>query len=514
MTWSANPQHNRALDQGEVAKIRWEVLGYCQGQGLDVGCGSWKIFPSAIGIDNGVGPDGAPTHRANLAGNGAKLELFADHYFDYVFSAHCLEDIADYQGALAEWWRVLKVGGRLVLYLPHADLYPRRGQPGANTAHRHDFLPADLVAAMQTCAPDWTLVEDQVRDGADEYSFLQVYVKGAPGSGQAVRLEETDPAKRCIVIRYGGYGDVLVAGSTFPHLKVEGWHLTVYTGEKGAEVLRHDPHVDRVVVFDILGLNTGTFRALTRYLRGRCARFINFSETFEGLLLASPSRPSFYWPHAMRHRFMNANYLETAHAVAGVPPEYRQFYHASTDETAEAWAWRADMPRLVVLVASGSGLNKIWPGMFEYAWRMVDRHPDLHVAVLGGTYGAQFVPHPRVHAIGETWPVRRALALAQVADLVIGPETGILNAVALEPMPKIVLLSHSSAQNLTQCWMNTAPLAGNVPCYPCHRLHRDWEGCVKDPATQFAACQSAIAPMAAVQLTEQLIRPARERAAA
>jgi ADP-heptose:LPS heptosyltransferase len=63
------------------------------------------------------------------------------------------------------------------------------------------------------------------------------------------------------VLRYGGYGDVLVAGSTFPHLKAEGWHLTVYTGDKGREVLRHDPHVDRVVSHDVLELRKRRARA-------------------------------------------------------------------------------------------------------------------------------------------------------------------------------------------------------------------------------------------------------------
>ena len=53
------------------------------------------------------------------------------------------------QAVLREWWRVIRPGGHLVLYLPHKAHYPNIGQPGANPAHKHDFLPEDIVKAME-----------------------------------------------------------------------------------------------------------------------------------------------------------------------------------------------------------------------------------------------------------------------------------------------------------------------------------------------------------------------------
>ncbi len=506
MTWSANPKVNRAFAGGEVVKIRWEVLPYTQGEGLDIGCGQWKLWHSSVGIDQSG-------RAANINGNVERLKLVASESVDYVFSSHCLEDLEDTAAVLAEWWRVVKVGGNLVLYLPHAEHYPNIGHKHGNPAHKHDFMPEDIVKAMQKAAPDWALRENQERSDDDEYSFLQVYTKRAPGRGQGAALEVVDPAKRCIVMRYGGYGDVLVASSTFPHLKAEGWHLTVYTGPKGKEVLQNDPHVDRLVAHDMLAITQGQMRELSDYLRTRCAKMVNFSETFENLLLASPRRNNFHWPHEMRQRYMNGNYLEAAHTAAGVPQEYRQKHYASSTELRDAEAWRKDKPRLVVLAASGTGVNKIWPGMFEYAWRIAELDPDTHVVVLGDMKDAEFIEHDRIHQVGLKWSIRRGLAMCLCADLVIGPETGLLNAVAMEPMPKIVLLSHSSVENLTKHWQNTAVLTGNVPCYPCHRLHIDWEGCKQDLDTKQAACQAAITPMAAVHLTKRLLG-IEERAAA
>ncbi len=502
MTWSNDPARNRAFDQGETAKIRWEVLPWTQGDGLDLGCGPFKLWPTSIGVDRP-----ARGSKANLGGDVTKLKLIATESVDYVFSSHCLEDIEDTIGTLAEWWRVLKVGGHLVLYLPHRDYYPNIGEEGGNAAHKHDFLPEDIVNAMKAAAPDWALRENQERDCQDEYSFLQVYTKRPPGTGQGARLEESDPAKRCIAVRYGGFGDVLMAASTFPLLKEQGWHLTVYAGVKGAEVLRFDPHIDRLIVHDILGTTDRELTNLWRYLRTRCAKFVNFSQTVENLLLADPRRQNFYWPQEMRHRYMNTNYLEAMHEVACVSAVYRQRFYPTDAERIWAADWwkKADGSFRVVVAATGSGVNKIWPGLFEYVGRLAMRHEKVNVVVLGGLHSAKLLEHERIHELGETLSIRRSLALALQADLVIGQETGILNAVAHEPMPKIVLLSHSSEENLTKNWVNTEVLIGQVPCYPCHRLHSDWSGCNQDPLTKFAACQSAIEPMAAVELTERML---------
>ena len=72
-------------------------------------------------------------------------------------------------------------------------------------------------------------------------------------------------------------------------------------------------------------------------------------------------------------------------------------------------------------------------------------------------------------------------------DLAIGPETGVLNSIAMDDVPKVIMLSHSSHDNLTKHWQRAAvliPDTARAPCYPCHRLHYGWEFCVKNAETQ------------------------------
>jgi ADP-heptose:LPS heptosyltransferase len=77
----------------------------------------------------------------------------------------------------------------------------------------------------------------------------------------------------------------------------------------------------------------------------------------------------------------------------------------------------------------------------------------------------------RLKKSGE-WSIRQTLAFIDQADLLVGPETGVMNAAGLHPVKKIVTLSHSSPENLTKHWVNCTSLTPkNTPCYPCHQLH-------------------------------------------
>jgi hypothetical protein len=67
-----------------------------------------------------------------------------------------------------------------------------------------------------------------------------------------------------------------------------------------------------------------------------------------------------------------------------------------------------------------------------------------------------------------------------------------MNALAIEAVPKVVMLTHSTAENLTRDWLQTVTIAANVPCYPCHQIHYTHEHCPQDEATKAAKCQAAI----------------------
>lgn len=60
---------------------------------------------------------------------------------DYVYSSHLLEDFEKNKtkSVLLEWLRVLKIGGHLILYLPHEQVYRKHCEETGqeyNAAHK------------------------------------------------------------------------------------------------------------------------------------------------------------------------------------------------------------------------------------------------------------------------------------------------------------------------------------------------------------------------------------------
>ena len=156
----------------EVDKCRDRLSKYCVGDGLDIGCGGispdtrfyWenKIVPTAVGVD---------LARTNLSGRADKLLWFTNGCMDYIFSSHLLEHLEDISGCLSEWFRVLKTGGMLVMYLPLQGFYPDIGKPGANKDHKINLTPNVVLAALGRAQIKYSIISIEQRTNDNEYSF-------------------------------------------------------------------------------------------------------------------------------------------------------------------------------------------------------------------------------------------------------------------------------------------------------------------------------------------------------
>ena len=176
-----------------------------------------------------------------------------------------------------------------------------------------------------------------------------------------------------------------------------------------------------------------------------------------------------------------------------------------------AWSLISTSSQLAHKAINGSSPHKVWPYAQVVMKWILDSTPlricilsdpgvgkELQAAILKKLEesGCEMA---RVHPMGGgAWNIRQALTFCQVSDCVVGPETGPLNAVCMEPMPKVIMMSHSSTTNLVKHWVNTMAIEPDVElkpaCYPCHRLHYKWDHCVQDERTHAAACAAAIRP--------------------
>ena len=514
MTWNLDdPQGN------EAAKCRWDVVPYIRGKGIDIGCGPNKVLPHAIGIDSCkdvelFGLDFKP----DLVCEDATQLAIPDADLDFVFSSHLLEHIEDTGAALREWWRVLKAGGYLVLYLPHCDLYPRIGQPGSNPDHKHDFnnemIHDEMVHMALKSGTGWDLAVNEVRSGGTEYSFLMVFKKLAAPTVMSHSWERTKPPRSVCVVRYaGGIGDMIQASGILPELKRQGYHVTLMTTPRGQDLLREDPHVDDWVIQDNDQVPNHLLSEYWAVWEKKFDRFINLCESVEGTLLTIPGRAAHKWPDNLRRSMLNQNYGEFVARIADVPYRSEARFYPTGAEKAEADRYvhnlRRGKPVFPVLWAlAGSSLHKAYPHMDDVIANVLAAMPEVDVVFVGDEVcqilEAGWEDNPRVHRRSGKTTIRQDLALAQRVQCVVGPETGVLNAVAFEPMAKVVMLSHSSRENLTKHWTNTTALtAQGAPCYPCHRMHYGWDHCREDKETGTALCQVTISPRMAFDAIAQ-----------
>lgn len=518
----------------EAAKIRHLITPYTVGRGLDLGCGPWKAWPHFLSVDD-KNEWGGVEWNPDINGDCTDLSMFSDASMDFVFSSHTLEHIEDTEAALREWWRVIKPGGHLVLYLPHKDFYPNIGEHGANPDHKHDFLPSDIEDIMRTKElRGWTLVYNEDRNGGNEYSFLQAYRKSDDSTECSTHLPgrfDAPAGKRLLVIRYGGLGDALIASSVFPLLKDQGWHLTVQTAPEGGQMLLHNPYVDDLFV---QAKNQVPNMELQEYWKAWGDEFdkvINLSESMEGILLTMPGRRNHAMPHGARHLLHDVNYHEILHELAEVPHDFDVRFHETPEERKRAKKIVGDR-KVILWSMSGSSVHKAWP-WGEQLMASILIHTDYTIVTCGDAL-CQYLERGMMQVIllqlkgvsyeeSNTWSmkklideinahfktknnarriiclsgqegIRGVLAIAQQSDIVLGPETGVLNAVSMDPdVHKIVMLSHSSENNLTRHWKNTnALMPSGLGCYPCHRLHYTREFCHEDPNTGAAMCASLI----------------------
>lgn len=105
------------------------------------------IVPHAIGVE------------LDYPGYDGVTLPFADNSQDAVFSSHTLEHIADYRTILRDWFRVVKVGGHMIISVPHQYLYERKLHlpSNFNADHKRFYTPSMLLM--------------QVEEALDPYSY-------------------------------------------------------------------------------------------------------------------------------------------------------------------------------------------------------------------------------------------------------------------------------------------------------------------------------------------------------
>ena len=245
----------------------------------------------------------------------------------------------------------------------------------------------------------------------------------------------------------------------------------------------------------------------------RYDKWINLTESVETNLLIGPGNVKFGWSPKARHALMNFNYLEHQHLIGGVPfnPGFK-FY--PTDEEKR---WRdaernrmrkAGIDKFILWVLGGSSrTHKVYPHT-QVIWdNLLERYPTWGVCTAGDAsckvFEQGYEDKPRIWCTSGAYTIRQTMTMMEIADVVVGPETGVMSAAGFYPMPKILFLSHSTVENLSRNWLNTSSLyapkthcpgRGNNEVLACHKMLPTFEGCRRHETLGVAQCTVEIRP--------------------
>lgn len=485
MTWTLQTSNGF-----ESRKCRDRCLPYLQGKAVfDLGCGNEKVLPWAFGID-------LQSQVANMQmdlSNPESLSFFSEKIVDAVFSSHLLEHIEDTEAILKSWWRLVKAGGYLVLYLPCKGLYPNDGNPD----HKHEFEPKDIIDILNRFA-SYKLIKSEVHGEDNEYSFEIVAQKIESPVRVIMEAEkemETPDTKKALVIRYGAVGDMIVITPVLRLLKKDGYHVSVVCAEN-TSVLDNNPNVDKLYPQKRDSIPSTQLMEYHKVITKGYDKVVNLCESVERTLLRDEMDDKlFFSPKEQRQADCNVNYYDRTLELAGYGHikglNGELFISEAEASLIKVWNKRNEGFFKVMVQVRGSSEHKIYPYITDIVDELVEKHSDIRFFLTGGieTQVLDWV-HPNIRNCIGKWNTRQSIIMTNAVDLVLSPETGILNAAGCFDTPKIGLLTHSSKENLTKYFKNDYSIESNVECAPCHKLVHKARQCKNDIEFGLPICMS------------------------
>ncbi len=426
---------------------RWVMTRHVNGKGVEISHNKFTVLPRAIKIvtnDDAVTGDQLRFKVSDID----TIPEIEDKSLDYIFVS--LETLPD----LTHYARKLKVGGRLITH---------------------------------TKSSEW-----------------KFHISIKSNIGMTPYTPRVLPKKHVLVLRYGAIGDLFQVASVCAALKKQGYYVIVHGQGSGSAVLENNPNVDEIIATDREIVRNAELRMYWDWLETKYHRVVNLSGSVEDALLPNHTRPQFYWPYEVRAKYLNRNYVRFQHELASTPYKLDVKFYPTLSELKWAKEERSKMKgkNIICWALNGSSLHKVFPYFDEYAARVMLLLPDTDIVTLGGD-DAVFLEQgwenePRVHRRSGQWTIRQSLTFIQrYCTLLVGPETGLLNAMCCEKFAKIIFLSHSTVTNLTEDWVNTISMA--VPTKEredcLHRLFQNdqgWKYLRRDMETGTAHCMAKI----------------------
>lgn len=319
--------------------------------------------------------------------------------------------------------------------------------------------------------------------------------------------------RRIVVFRFGGIGDVVTVTGLIRTLRqvFASAEITLVTTPLCAPVVKGNPDIDRVIAGEKIWLrlsprrNLANLRRMRRisevpydlaffthndvfslfyafFLRARHkVGFETDDRGFDFALTHSVPIPGHESPRTKEHerRHVNDHFHDLLRAFRGadIPLSQPRLY-LSDSEVERARAWLAERRQgrpLLVLTPGGTEALKIWPiDHFAALAEHSVREFGASVLVLGGEEEARLADRfvsigPGVCFAAGKLPLREAITLLSLADVVIGSDTGLIHAAAALGAATVTVFGPTPATVYGDQSERNVIFQAELDCVPCKR---------------------------------------------
>jgi len=106
---------------------------YISGSGIDIGAGNDPLTPDCDKLDLIYGQDADKV-----------ISYINNETYFWVYSSHMLEDVNDPNFMIKEWWRILKPGGFLIIFVPSREYFEfKKTLPSLGNSNHKWFFTID-----------------------------------------------------------------------------------------------------------------------------------------------------------------------------------------------------------------------------------------------------------------------------------------------------------------------------------------------------------------------------------
>jgi hypothetical protein len=415
--------------------------------------------------------------------------MYASKSFDAVMIGESLDEGEHYnQKDIEEYWRIIKQEGHLIV-TTNLDEHQLRKE-------LHYLSKLELVEHQ----PD-----------------LMTFVFRKTKNPTPAKTTK----KTVCICRLGARGDNMIASSIVKGFKDLDYHVTFMGSPPGIDVLENDPNIDSFYILDVNQVPNVSLSNFWEWQEKQYDKFVNLSETIEMQFLAGKQRTLWRSPPKLRENFMNYNYEQFTHEMAGLEYKPQIKFYSTVEERMFANKEVTGKDKIIVMCIGGSSLHKQIPFQDLLIANILVKYQDAHIYLVGGPEDKESVEKwaktSRMHVHCGDWSFRQTLAFCMHADLMIGPETGVMVGMSQESIQKMIYLSHSTIENLTRDWKNTTNLyAKNCDCPgrqnqadSCHLLLMNVDGmemCNEDKETGLARCMFNIKAEESFDIIERILK--------